>query len=122
MNSLSLVIYLADVIPSLSILVGGILIIITILYGIGLFIGLAQYDVSDDTTIWKRVISTLKYMAPVCILLTLAFVLIPSRQTILLIAGSEFGEEVVTTPEAKELLEGIRQVIKSQLEQYTKKE
>lgn len=122
MNSLTLVIYLSDVIPSLSALLGWILATSAIVYGIGLVVGLAQYDIDRETSIWERLGSILKYLIPTWIILSLIVVLVPSKQTILLMAGSEFSEQVVNTPEAKELLEGVRQVIKSQLEQYTKKE
>ena len=40
---------------------------------------------------------------------------VPSRETIYLMAGSEFGEVVVNTPEAKEILGDIQEVIRHQL-------
>ena len=52
---------------------------------------------------------------------TLAF-FIPSRETIYLMAGSEFGEVVVNTPEAKEILGDIHEVIRHQLNELKGKQ
>jgi hypothetical protein len=48
--------------------------------------------------------------------------LIPSRETIYLMAGSEFGEVVVNTPEAKEILGDIHEVIRHQLNELKGKQ
>jgi hypothetical protein len=47
-------------------------------------------------------------------------ILVPSKNTIYLIAGSEIGETVVRTPEAQQMLSDIREVIQSQLKDLKK--
>lgn len=50
------------------------------------------------------------------ITVTLLAFLVPSKETIYLIAGSEAVEAVVTSQEGQEIIDDIRLVIKSQLE------
>lgn len=52
---------------------------------------------------------------PVVVLFFLNFV--PSKETLYLIAGSEAGEYVVNTPEAKAILSDIQEVIQLQIQQ-----
>lgn len=142
MNSLSLVIYLADVLPGLR---GGFsfLMVMTFLISIGVTVLLFCLNrstirawIKDRDEKGRCGYHDVQYMEAhkplpthlgitgvvVSSIICLFLLFIPSKETILLMAGSEFSEQVVNTPEAKELLEGVRQVIKSQLEQYTKKE
>lgn len=120
MNSLSWFLYLAEVLPSLAKTVGvftGVLIVgITLVSffrtmavlesGMGLSARKVEYK-----SIWgfwgKTVI-------PLLILGTL-MTLIPSRDTIYLIAGSEAGEAVVTSEAGQEILNDIQEVIRYQL-------
>ncbi|WP_146097127.1 hypothetical protein [Brucella oryzae] len=44
-------------------------------------------------------------------------VLIPAKETIYLIAASEAGEVVVKSDEAKEIMSGLRDIIKDQIAQ-----
>ena len=50
-----------------------------------------------------------------CVLILAAF-LIPSKETIYLIAGSEGAEAVVTSQEGKEIMSDIKDVIRHQLD------
>lgn len=56
--------------------------------------------------------------------LVLIFVLnfIPSKETFYLIVASEAGEYVVNTPEAKELLKDVQEIVQIQLENLKVKE
>lgn len=142
MNSLSLVIYLADILPSFK---GGfmamcVIVLLCSIVAIVLLFGLNR-SIGPGCRVWvpgdhggryedKQYMECHKplptYLAVIISVISgficMLLLFIPSKETILLMAGSEFSEQVVNTPEAKELLEGVRQVIKSQLEQYTKKE
>lgn len=44
------------------------------------------------------------------------WILIPSKEALYIIAASEAGEAVVNTPEAKEVLQDLREVLDAQLE------
>jgi hypothetical protein len=46
---------------------------------------------------------------------------VPSRETLYLMAGSEIGEVVVNTPEAKEILGDIQEIIRVQLDELKEK-
>jgi hypothetical protein len=50
------------------------------------------------------------------VLCSVLFCLIPSSETIYKIAASEIGETVVTSPEAKELYEDLKAIIKKQVD------
>ena len=58
------------------------------------------------------------YLPSILVVFAIA-ILIPSKETIYLIAGSEAGEYVVSTPEAQEIITDIHTIIKKQLEGYT---
>lgn len=121
MNSLTLVIYLSGLVGKLSTVLAG-LIPLLVVGGIFMSIAIAASYIEGCPYGDKHSFKKLNYLLIPLILSGIIYVVVPSRETILLMAGSEFSEQVVNTPEAKELLEGVRQVIKSQLEQYTKKE
>ena len=57
-----------------------------------------------------------------CIIVLLLSALIPSKETVYLIAGSEAGEMVLETPESQEILDDIHKVIKHQLGQLAGEE
>lgn len=56
-----------------------------------------------------------KYLPHFFLACTLLAAIIPSRDTIYLIAGSEAGEAVVTSEAGQEILEDIQEVIRYQL-------
>lgn len=102
MNSLSWLIYLADVLPSL----GGILsfaaypaIIATVIFTIGFFSTLGESE-KEEHDFAARILKTAVTVALICGLFGALF---PSKQTIMMIAASEFGEKIATTDKAKNL-------------------
>ena len=126
MNNLSLLIYLAEVLPNLSSVVGRwawLGAIATFAAVIVLF--LAKLTFTDEYTreFRKEVYEQYKDMRVfwplywLCLFVPLLLVseLVPSKETIYLIAGSEAGEAVVTSEEGKEILNDIHEVIKHQL-------
>lgn len=121
MNSLSWFLYLADVIGNVQ----GLLVTLSVLSGTGLFlwflfgfIGIdSDWDAKRDV---KRIRvkelskSVVRFLW-IPVMFALPASLIPTRDTIYLIAGSEAGEAVVTSQEGKEILNDIKEVIQYQL-------
>lgn len=126
MNNLSWFLYLADILPKLLlfpvVITGAMLVVFIATAGITYLCGV------DDTGYGylqergeerkRKGLAIGKSVVPY-IFLWLLFVtihnMIPSRETFYLIAGSELGEQVVKTPEAREIFEDIKAVIKQQI-------
>lgn len=115
MNSLSWLIYFADIVPNFA----GFCIFLAIAFGIltALYVMVKAFANSGDDDAEAFVKIPLVYFSP-AIFFVAAFVsiLLPSREAIYLIAGSEAGEMVVTSEAGKEILGDIQAVIKGQLE------
>lgn len=111
MNSLSWFLYLADVIGNVK----GVLILFCIISGSLMAVwSIAKFGFHDDEDAVIFVKST-KHLPYFFLFCTLLASIIPSRDTIYLIAGSEAGETVVTSEAGKEILEDIQEVIRYQL-------
>lgn len=130
MNSLSWFLYLADVIPNLFVpfvVVSSIfLAVLILLFIVGFCImgeNLKYGETDGDYIVGKRIRNLsaycLKWIVPIWLIFVTLQSLIPSKETIYLIAGSEIGEVVVNSPEAKEILNDVRTVIKQQIEKAT---
>jgi hypothetical protein len=117
MNMLTLVIYLADVIPNVSKIIGLLTVALTIVTCVWT-VGVAVHNDCQYYKTEKAPYPPVTKLIVLCTILGLIFAIIPGRQTILLMAGSQFGEQVVTSPEAKQLFSDIQQVIHDQLDQY----
>lgn len=122
MNSLSWLLYLADVIGNVQ----GLLVTLSLVSGVGLVLWLVigQLNIDSDwefpkadkqTRSAKHAKKVFKYLW-VPVIAAFVAAIIPARETIYLIAGSEAGEAVVTSEEGKEILNDIREVIKGQLD------
>lgn len=112
MNNLSWFLYLADVLPSFASGVGTAS-ALTLFFGIPLWM-LWYFSTIDDKPQYKPN-GKLIYVFLVSLVVLALSSLIPSKETIYLIAGSEAGEAVVTSEEGKEILNDIHQVIRHQL-------
>lgn len=111
MNNLSWLLYLSDVLPSLSVGMGMISVISGILFGIATVIFWCTYfDKNDYVSI--KVPITLSCFLVFTIFFGLASNLIPSRQTILLIAASEMSEQVVKSQDGQEIMSNLKQILK----------
>ena len=114
MNSLSWFLYLADVLPRAGFLVA--------LLGFCLFAlafalppkGATMFGEGHDGPF--QAIDRLKvpFILWLCFLV-FAF-LVPGKDTIYLIAASEAGEMVVNTPEAKEIMSDLKEILNIQLD------
>ena len=119
MNSLSLLIYIASIIGSvqgLLIFVGGVFASIYIIVRLVIARDNADTELGYSGKVYKDYPPVYQGLLLPVILFILA-TLIPSKETIYLIAGSEAGEYVVNTPEAKEIMTDIHTIIKGQLKE-----
>lgn len=104
MNNLSIFIYIADVLPN----IGGLSVFFSILLTAVVGLRAAWVIIENEEHFnfgW--------FSIP--ILFAIFACLIPSTNTIYLIAGSEAGEAVATTPEAQQILSDIQEIISIQL-------
>lgn len=137
MNSLSWLIYFAGVVNSFSnvlLMVSVFMAIATCIFWVarGVTAGnLKEYDYPtsdrpEGTPDYKGWVSIAKITKQRWLYFTMVFIwiavtLIPTEKTLYIIAASEAGEMIVTTPEAKELFDGVHKVIKQNLEELLPK-
>lgn len=120
MNSLSWFLYLAEVLPSLARTVCALTaVFIAGLTLVSFFRTMAIAESSMGLSARKLEYKSIwgfwgKTVIPLLILGTL-MKLIPSKETIYMIAGSEAGEAVVTSEAGQEILNDIKEVIQFQL-------
>lgn len=115
MNTLSWLIYAADALQNVAV----ILTLVASLTAVGLciaalMIGLMDADSYKETRPvgrWKRPLWWVA--APVAVLIFAA--LMPSSRTMYLIAASEAGETIVTSPDAIEMMGDLKAIIKKRL-------
>lgn len=113
MNNLSWFIYLTQVVDAIGVLcavtivLGGIASIITLVIG--------HVEESERTTsLGKRI------LAGVCVAAVVGTV-VPSRQTMLLIAGSEMGERIVKSDAVKDIVNPGADLLKAWIKDETDK-
>lgn len=114
MNSLSWLLYLSDVLPALSESLVGLSFALgscTIVSSIGLCLAISEHNEKAQEMFKSFMRYTIRLFFP----FLLVGLLIPSKETFYLIAGSEVGEVVVQSEEAKEILNDVHAVIKHQL-------
>jgi hypothetical protein len=124
MNSLSWLIYLAEAVPSFAGALGWVSFMAAAGFGVYALFGTIKASVEFEENSW---FDKKKYLPPtwfvVAVLLSWAIEsLIPSKQTIYLIAASEASEAVVTSDVGKQMLSDIQQILQHQLDQFKPKE
>ena len=124
MNNLSIVIYLADVIPSLGNLFG----FLSFTSGLIILFATFAYFMSKDIGEKDMVDTSVKIFRWAAVVFCVSFVLntiIPRRDTIMMIAASEYGESVLKSDDVKEIINPAKQILKNwindQLTQSEKK-
>lgn len=98
---------------------GGFAIFTSIVFGIGtlVYVMTKAFANSGDSDAEAFVKIPLINLSPLIFFLASAVaILLPSKESMYLIAGSEAGEMVVTSEAGKEMLNDIQAVIKGQLE------
>lgn len=114
MNSLSWFLYLADVIGNVQgvfVILTFSLIVLSVISGLAALIGDDRYNKTE-----KEIGHYLRHCWKFALVAGTLAALLPSKETIYLIAGSEAGEAVVASEAGQEILNDIRGVIKGQLE------
>ena len=115
MNQLSWLIYLAEVSEKLSDVFIGLAVILGI--GAGAYAFLGSLFASDQDQPMRPYVQGGIKIACAAALCSLVAVLIPSSKTVYMIAASEAGETIVTSPEAKEMLSDLRGLIRRKLKE-----
>ncbi len=112
MNSLSWLLYLADIIPGIGVFLKAtaFVSIILLIVGMGVCAGMAA-DGDLPPGSWKYPAKFL--WVPITMLFVAAFA--PSTQTIYMIAASEMGEEVVQSPEVADTMRRVKALIDKKL-------
>lgn len=114
MNSLSWLVYAADVAGN----VGVVLVLGSLLGILGMFIAsmvaghqtdFGRGEPGDWKRPWRHV-----WIVAVALLVASA---IPSKTTIYMIAASEIGETVVTSPDAVEMMNDLRTIVRGKLKE-----
>lgn len=124
MNSLSWFLYLADAVGRISWLCLSLVVPIAIFYALHKIFAMIDYGDEkrrNKTLDEAYVYNSLRkgrwfYIISISTLLLL-YAITPDKKTIYLIAGSEAGEYVVTSPEGQEIINDIKAIIKSQIEE-----
>lgn len=121
MNSLSWFLYLADVLPSMAhgasfFVFMGVLIVIPVMF-------VLKFCFTPDKNFTQDQKDKIPFWTISTVLVVTGFLmmLVPERDTIYLIAGSEVGEVVVNSPEAREILNDVKTVIKQQIKDVEEK-
>lgn len=128
MNSLSWLIYAADVVGragAMFVMAGvGLLIagVVTSIVGrtTWSYYGVGPEERAESEKFRKSLAKTGPRLITLGLVLFLSSAMIPSRSTIYMIAASEIGETVVTSPDAVEMMGDLRTIIKSKLKEMTK--
>ena len=112
MNTLSMMIYAAEVLGNVQIVLG----ISSVLSAavIGIYIMVTAFNAEYDKNLvgmWKK---GLGYVW-IPVVLAIFAALMPSSSTVYLMASSEVGEQIVTSPENQEIFSDLKKVIKKKL-------
>lgn len=115
MNSLSWLLYLADIIGNFQNLLIGFSFAFGVCTIAWLFAKVIGETYDDDSA--RSFANTMKWSPVSFFLVSVLATVLPSKEALYLIAGSEAGEAVVNSQEGKEILSNISEVIKHQLNQ-----
>lgn len=110
MNSLSWLIYGADIVEGLR----SIAIFSGLLAGAFALIAVISLMASEGET-WPWVSARFPKMAVAVLIPALIVVFLPSRQAIYMIAASEMGQKVYETPATQEMLGDLQAIIKAEI-------
>lgn len=127
MNSLSFILYCADVLPSLSDIVGTFGILGFVFGSIAYIAARANYapynntvtiTESDIVNICKFWIIAGRRMIILSTIALLFSIAVPGRQTFYLIAASEYGELAIESDATQETMERVLSIINNKLDSY----
>lgn len=114
MNTLSWLIYAAEALSKISGIAGAVAILCAIMMGVALFFVplICDFDESLMATYARAII--IKGGAFLLVVTTI-YVASPSAKTLYMIAASEAGGQVVTSPDAIEMMGDLKAIIKKRL-------
>jgi hypothetical protein len=123
MNTLSWLIYAADALVSIKTIFGTAAIILlistVIILAAALIVGACgEADDDDDARAFSR--HSFRYFRiglPIVIIASFLYAMIPTANTIYMIAASEAGEQIVTSPGAVEMMGDLKAIIKKKLKE-----
>lgn len=120
MNTVSFIIYLTHVLPTLGAIFGTAAVVLGIVSVGAIIVWLiAKEEASsyrateDDKRFPATVLGVVKFAVSGFIISAILAVIFPNTQTMYMIAASELGEEVIVSPEAKQLYQDLRDVLAS---------
>lgn len=120
MNSLSWILYFADVLSKLGNLFGafgGVLLFVSVICIIPGFLVVWQYS-SDQFLQSKRTFARIAlFGVPIGFTMLMISLFIPSKETMYMIAASEVGETVMTTNDGKEIYGELKATILDNIRQ-----
>jgi hypothetical protein len=111
MNSLSWLLYLADIVGNIQ----GLLGFVAFIGGISLVFMAIFFGIEDDS--FERVGRILRRYLWLPIVAAFLATVIPSTNALYLIAASEAGETVVTSPDTIEMMGDLKAIIKKRLKE-----
>ena len=115
MNGLSIALWIADIVVKLSIAIywiAGLTIAAIIITNLIIIVSRAE-----DKKPFKEFVPVAKNYLFMSIIAILISTIIPSQNTIYLIAGSEIGETVITSPENVETMSKVRELVNTKLDE-----
>lgn len=113
MNTLSWLLYLAEVSENLRVVLNGAMVLICI-FGLMLLGALWIFTFVEEAPKTPAVAFTALW-AMLAVIGAAGLILTPSSKTIYMIAASEAGETIVTSPEAVEMMGDLKAIIKKRL-------
>ena len=117
MNNLSLVIYFAEVIGGLGGFVALLIFLgafASVIAGVGFFV---SYDEDYEKKLNQNTKKVLKVSIPTTLLLALILIFLPSKNTIMMIAASEYGEMALKSNDVQEIVNPAKKILKNWIEQ-----
>lgn len=125
MNSISWFIYWIQVADNVGWIFNFLTVVFLICFIGSIFVAFAMSDGSAPPSDWKTWRRCEWLIIPSVIVCTLISAFIPSKQTLILIAGAQIGEQVVKSDQAKEVgnqgLDLLKAWIKAETKKYQEK-
>lgn len=117
MNNLSLIIYFAEVVHGLGAFLMMLIFlsaVASVVAGIGCF---ATYDEKYEEKTHENTKKVLRVSIPIFLLLSVIMIFLPSRNTIMMIAASEYGEQTLKSNDVQEIVNPAKKILKNWIEQ-----
>lgn len=109
MNNLSWFLYFSEILPNLAFAICNVSVILAfILFIFCIALGLSLQDYPENKSYFKTSIT----FFIISIIIGVFTTLVPSRQTMLLIASSELSEQVVNSGDGKEIIDNLKQILR----------